>query len=336
MIPRYSINFEIERPNLYGDIDFDWLKKTALDINEGKLNLKYAGANAKFFLNGHFLYYPISQRTLKRIFDFHHIEIKPKKGAPKKVIPNEKKIYISQFYEHLRCGETITYNSIKAVRDDVTLYEVQKVFEENGYYKKKSKNKTKKIRCRYQAKYVNQILHADVHYLKDSNFYLYAIIEDRSRFIVGHKIIAEKTCQECTEVLKNAINEYGKPAIIWTDNGGENIGDYIINYLMTERIYPVTITPGNPQQNGKIEAFWPKMEDFIRHISEIDSYIERYNFHKAHMGLEKGPKGNRLRPCDVFCEPSYKWQKDYEWTWYKYGKEVPFPVDLEKKKLFYD
>lgn len=44
-----------------------------------------------FFLNGHFLYYPISQRTLKRIFDFHHIEIKPKKSAPKKVIPNEKK-----------------------------------------------------------------------------------------------------------------------------------------------------------------------------------------------------------------------------------------------------
>lgn len=70
MIPRYSINFELERPNLYGDIDFDWLKKTALDINEGKLNLKYAGANAKFFFKRPFFILSYISKNFKENIRF--------------------------------------------------------------------------------------------------------------------------------------------------------------------------------------------------------------------------------------------------------------------------
>lgn len=72
------------------------------------------------------------------------------------------------------------------------------------------------------------------------------------------------------------------------------------------------------------------MEDFIKLMVEIETYIERYNFNKVHMGLERSHNENRLRSCDILFKQNYKWQKDYEWIWYKYGMEVPFPVDLKE------
>ena len=55
------------------------------------------------------------------------------------------------------------------------------------------------------------------------------------------------------------LNPLG-PIIMWTDNGGENNGIKMLRFLQTNRIYPHFIFPRNPQQNGKIESFWKKID----------------------------------------------------------------------------
>ena len=123
---------------------------------------------------------------------------------------------------------------------------------------------------------------------------------------------------------------------MWTDNGGENTADKMMGFLKTNRIYPVFITPGNPQQNGKIEAFWPKLDDFISDESEIANYIYVYNNLKAHTCLEKGTNGCFKRPVDVFFDESLQWKREYPWKWYVNGKEVDFKINEERKKEYYD
>lgn len=54
--------------------------------------------------------------------------------------------------------------------------------------------------------------------------YLYTIMDDRSRFIVGNVILYKKNCKQCIEILSENINEYGQHLIMWDDNRGENTG----------------------------------------------------------------------------------------------------------------
>ena len=39
--------------------------------------------------------------------------------------------------------------------------------------------------------------------------YLYAIMDDKSRFIVGWKLLTRKKAEDCVEVIKSAINTLG-------------------------------------------------------------------------------------------------------------------------------
>lgn len=325
------------KPNIIRDIDLKWLEKTADEISKGKTTLKKKCSEAKFYIN-HTIYitYPISENSLRRLFKHYEIAYKAKKGPKVKEIPESVEIKIVNYYLMLRCGETITYYSMKANKEKVTLYQVQKVFKEYRFYKFEKTLDDVKVRCTYLAKYTNQIWHADVHYLDKNKLYLYAIIDDRSRYIVGYGVIVEKTANECLKILQQAIQDYGPPAIFWTDNGGENTADIIRDYLRTIRIYPVYITPRNPEQNGKIEAWWKKLDDFISNETEISRYVEIYNTIKIHTSLEKDENGVFKRPADVYFDQSLKWQRDFPWTWFKDGKEVDFKVDLERKREFYD
>ena len=97
-----------------------------------------------------------------------------------------------------------------------------------------------------------------------------------------------------------------------------------------ETQYPITIKPRNPEQNGKIESFWKKLDDFINGLEEIGSYVYKYNYLKAHLGLEKSLNVIYKRSCDVFNDTYLKLKRDYPWTWFKDGKEVNFKVYYEK------
>lgn len=326
------------KPDIIEDIDKDWLQSTASKITSGQTTLKKECKNAKFIIkNSLSIIYPISENSLRRAFRFYNIDYSAKKGPAEKEIPIDITFNVIKYYLLLKCGETVTYHSMKAANEDVTLYQVRKVFQENNLYKyKKPQDEKPKTRCTYQAKYVNQIWHADIHYLEKNKLYLYSIIDDRSRFIVGYEVIVEKSADQCKRILENAIQTYGKPAIMWTDNGGENTADKMMGFLKTNRIYPVFITPGNPQQNGKIEAFWPKLDDFISDESEIANYIYVYNNLKAHTCLEKGTNGCFKRPVDVFFDESLQWKREYPWKWYVNGKEVDFKINEERKKEYYD
>lgn len=319
------------------NIDIQWLKYAANLITQNQLTLEEAANQAHFTTNLGPYIKPISVSCLKYQFSLHNIFYISHPGRRDAAVPDEFEKIILYYQKLLNCGEKVTYYTILLQQPTIKFNYVRKIFEKYNLYKYRSQNIEKK-RCRYEAKYVSQIWHADIHYFQKAGMpnplYLYCIIDDRSRFIVGYGLLANKTQNECIKILKNAIQTYGAPCIMWTDNGGENKGQIMLDFLKENRIYPAFITPGNPQQNGKIERFWQKLEDCTQCPSDIDKFIYQYNHIRASMALKCG--NICLRPRDVFYNANLHWVRGYEWKWIVDGEEMNFPYDQERKSIYYD
>ncbi|KAK8889033.1 hypothetical protein M9Y10_033776 [Tritrichomonas musculus] len=320
-------------------VNIEWLKFIATKITDGSITITQAAKNAYIDTpNGTFIF-SISESTLRSNLNKHSISYQARVGRPNSIITNEIEQIIINFQKELNSGETVTYHSIRNKYPLITSNDVHQTFLKFNLHQYKKDKKEVKIRCRYEALWVQQIWHADIHIFTDENLvqhYLYAIIDDRSRFITGYDILRDKSCNETIRVLNNAITTYGCPAIMWTDNGGENNGKKMLSFLKKHRIYPHFTFPRNPEQNGKAEAFWKKIDKCCRRISDIPNYIRKYNTIRAHTGLERNDNGILKRPGDVFFNNDIRWQRNFEWLYKVDGNIVPFPYNKDRKIIYYD
>lgn len=324
--------------NIKPVVNLYWLQNAAQQISENKLTVADAAKNAHFNLNQYLYINPISPATLRKLFAEYNITYYTQKGRKPFEMTEEIENLILYFQSYLNSGEKVTFYSIILEYPNIPFIAVRQTFIKFHLYKYKKPQKKEKPRCRYEAKFCNQIWHADIHYYQKDNMesvqYLYAIMDDKSRFIVGYGLLNKKNCEQCIKILSETIDKYGAPSIMWTDNGGENTGQKMLKFLKEKRIYPVTTEPYNPQQNGKIERFWQKLEDSTSSSEEIPDYIFRYNMIRAHMALIDN--NLRRRPVDVYFNENLRWKRDYPWEWFVDGKQKVFPFNEEKKKFYYD
>ena len=66
--------------------------------------------------------------------------------------------------------------------------------------------------------------------------YIYAAIDDFSRYCVGIEAVSSKDAKTISNCLKKFIELNGRPAIVWCDNGGENVGDKAVELLREKEI----------------------------------------------------------------------------------------------------
>lgn len=319
-------------------ININWLYYIAEQISLNNVTLAEAANQAHFdSCFGTYIDH-ISPSCLRSHFAAHGIVYTANNGRKKEDVPIELEYAIRSLVQNLNCGEKVAFYTLLFTYPSITFTHVRKTFQKYKLYKYKLPQQKEKPRCRYEAKYVNQIWHADIHYFQkpgmDHVMYLYCIIDDRSRFVIHYDLLSEKTAKACAKVLKEAIQRYGPPCMMWTDNGGENKGQFMLNFLKENKIYPVFTMPGNPQQNGKIERFWQKLEDNTRCKEDIPNYIYQYNMIRASMALRCGTR--YLRPMDVFYNTDLQWKRGYEWKWFVDGKEMIFPYDAERKAFYFD
>jgi transposase InsO family protein len=117
-----------------------------------------------------------------------------------------------------------------------------------------------------------------------------------------------------------------KPYAIWSDNGTEFKGAF--QDLLQERdIRHVHIAPSNPQQNGKMERFWPTIERCPTRDA-MENWIEGYNI-SPHHGLEhfEQSEGNmvRMTPTDAYTRLE-QWPSVRGPYWKIDCRERPFVV----------
>ena len=163
---------------------------------------------------------------------------------------------------------------------------------------------------------VNGVWHGDIHYIVLNNgdiHYLFALIDDRSRYIIHWGLFEHKIAENVRNVFEEAIIKNNTTQLaFWNDNGLENCGRIMEQFLQQNEIFHIKTLPGNPQSNRKIEKWWNPLQKRINEISPtnweevisiINSYVINYNEHIPHMGLEKIGLYHAY-PIEVYTNPT--------------------------------
>jgi len=138
--------------------------------------------------------------------------------------------------------------------------------------------------------------------------YLVGMIDDHSRYIVGHGLFRQQKSEAVMEVVKGAIGQWGAPREILSDNGRQFAswrGKTEFQKTLTRQgIQHVRSAPHHPMTLGKIERFWRTIwEEFLEDAGfasfadarqRLDHWIAYYNHQRPHQGI------NGACPADRF------------------------------------
>ena len=277
------------------DIDNQWLLSIAKQIGRNETTIAEAAKNAVFNKNTNTYTIKISHNTLSQILREQNLinyEIGRKGKTTDEEIAEEIAEEILTINQELQCGITKMWcycNKQNVFGRKIPRHLIEKVY--HNYIidrSKEPKQKNPKPRCRYNAKEVNTIWHADIHYLfcNGERKYLYALIDDNSRFIVHYAIVDDKSCATIANEFQKACHysKWGPPLVYWSDNGGENIGPEIRVIFNRHKIQLIRTLPANPQSNGKIERWWQGVEARIKGAQsweEVAARIKQFKVYKC-------------------------------------------------------
>ncbi|MFO7572905.1 MAG: IS3 family transposase [Gaiellaceae bacterium] len=137
-------------------------------------------------------------------------------------------------------------------------------------------------------------------WIQSAKTYGLFVLDDYSRFCVGHAVAEAATSELAIETMERAIQRYGRPERILSDRGpqfhawnGVSKFDAFLADFLTDH----TVTKaGHCFTNGKVEAFNRSIEAELLDVEEfaslreaegaITTWIRQYNFHRTHMGID--------------------------------------------------
>jgi transposase InsO family protein len=155
---------------------------------------------------------------------------------------------------------------------------------------------------RFEAPRRNALWQADYTEVRvgDDRLHVLIILDDFSRFIVGHALADAPTSAVATRTLQAAIARHGKPEALRTDRGGAFVAftketDFG-RYLERELIDHSVGRAYSPRGGGKVEAangtlkreLW-EVEHFADRLEaekKLAAFFADYNERRAHMGLD--------------------------------------------------
>jgi len=148
----------------------------------------------------------------------------------------------------------------------------------------------------------NQVWAMDITYVPVQGGFLYltAVIDLYSRFVVGWSLSNTMQAEWCRDVLKEAIDTYGPPEIINTDQGSQFTSEAFTSFLTKDmKGSGVRLSmdgKGRAIDNVFIERLWRsvKYEQVYLHPAKdglecyrgLKAYFEYYNYRRRHQSLE--------------------------------------------------
>ena len=144
----------------------------------------------------------------------------------------------------------------------------------------------------------NQVWAIDITYIPMPKGFLYltAIIDVYSRYVVGWGISNSLDASCSLNVTKDAIQRYGKPEIINSDQGSQFTCHEWIELLEKEEIKISMDGKGRAIDNIFIERFWRSVKwdyvyikvpaDGLELYSGLKDYMDYYNNRLCHQGID--------------------------------------------------
>lgn len=156
---------------------------------------------------------------------------------------------------------------------------------------------------RFEASYPRELYQMDITYVYLVNqtiCYLVVVLDDYSRFCVSCELRRDYRGISMIEVLHRAIERYGKPSKLLTDQGSSFYSwsreqTLFARYLDDMKIEHIVADPHSPQTLGKVERFHQTTQRELLNKSHfvsyeearqrIESYMHHYNYERPHQGI---------------------------------------------------
>jgi putative transposase len=128
---------------------------------------------------------------------------------------------------------------------------------------------------RFQAEAPNQLWIADALHgpkICGRTCYLFAVIDDCSRLIVGHRWAHSEDTLRLEAALRRAVAARGLPDVLYVDNGSAFISKQFLRACAVLGIRVTHSRPGRPQGRGKIERWFSTVRgQFLVEIAAADT-----------------------------------------------------------------
>ena len=138
--------------------------------------------------------------------------------------------------------------------------------------------------------------------------YLVGIIDDHSRYIVGHGLFRQQKAEAVLEVVRGAIGQWGAPREMLSDNGRQFVAwrgkTQFQKVLKRQGVQHVRSAPHHPMTLGKIERFWKTVWDEFLHDAvfasfadarqRLDHWVAYYNHQRPHQGIDGAAPADRF------------------------------------------
>jgi putative transposase len=152
----------------------------------------------------------------------------------------------------------------------------------------------------------NQVWATDITYIPMAKgfMYLVAVIDVHSRMILSWSLSNTMQAEWCVEVVREAIEKYGKPEIFNTDQGAQFTSKVFSQFIIDQGIKLSMDGKGRATDNAFIERFWRSLkyeyiyiqpcQDAVELYKGTKNYINWYNQIRRHSSL------NDQRPKEVY------------------------------------
>jgi len=153
----------------------------------------------------------------------------------------------------------------------------------------------------------NQVWAIDITYIPMPRGFMYltAIIDLYSRYVVNWSVSNTMTTEWCVEVVKEAVEQYGPPEILNTDQGSQFTANDFADYVVEQAGVKLSMDgKGRATDNAFIERLWRSVkyeyvyisppEDGITLYEGIRKYMHYYNTERRHQSI------NNDRPKEVY------------------------------------
>jgi putative transposase len=143
----------------------------------------------------------------------------------------------------------------------------------------------------------NQVWATDITYIpaRQGYWYVMAIIDHRSRFVLGWGISNSLEADFCRDVLVKALEKHPQPEIVNTDQGCQFTSVLFTQELRERGIKISMDSKGRALDNILIERFWKTLKYEHLYLNEYTSgpdlvkglqeYFEFYNHKRLHQSL---------------------------------------------------
>ena len=95
-------------------------------------------------------------------------------------------------------------------------------------------------------------------------FRILTVVDEHTRQCLAIKVSRSLKSEDVVQVLVEAIEEYGRPQCIRSDNGSQFVAQKVREALLKCQIDIIYIDPGSPWQNGHVESFHNRLRDVPR------------------------------------------------------------------------